>query len=347
MTVASFSTAHYLYRHIRSVAQSDCCFSNPRIQSQIRVTITGISQGVLFFLYATFYLFSSVSHLFSLPFFLGGWSSCTISSLYILGTTVNLGIAFVMVFSMLQAEKQQVTQVSYVVTLCSLSTSMKSSVWLNFFYYNQIVPAQRALFVWIKKNIKSIIYCIWFVERIYSVFDLTAMILHTTPSDGFGLSDNVTADHDVSTRAFSKWLLDMHIIVVSVLRSHFILCLCVMVFSSGSTVVYLFKHMRRMVANGQSLSGPRFSGQVRVTVTGILQGVLYVFSSLWIMSLLYSLTSFIDPYTHFTVINMYMSGTTFNLGAGQAVFRQRAADIWLRADRCCKAPPVQQSEQRG
>ncbi|XP_068429144.1 taste receptor, type 2, member 201, tandem duplicate 1 [Clinocottus analis] len=163
--------------------------------------------------------------------------------------------------------------------ICSVSTSMTSSVWLNFFYCCQIVPAQRALFIWIKKN------------------------------------------------------------------THFTFCLCVMLISSGSTVLYLCGHMRRMVANGQSLSCPQFRNQVRVTVTGILQGVLYVLCALWTMHKLILKGDLNVTFVDSTVINLYMAGTLFNLGAGQAVFRQRAAHIWLRVAQCCKAPQVQPSEE--
>ncbi|XP_034059859.1 uncharacterized protein LOC117538358 [Gymnodraco acuticeps] len=124
---------------------------------------------------------------------------------------------------------------------------------------------------------------------------------------------------------------------------HFFFCLCVMVMSSLCTVVYLCGHMRRMVANGQPVSHPRLRSQVRVTVTGILQGVLYLICSAWTLYEFLPL-AFIHPTTHFTVINLYMSGTTVALGVGQAVFRQRAADIWLRAAQCCRE---QQTEQGG
>ncbi|KAI9538241.1 hypothetical protein NQZ68_016250 [Dissostichus eleginoides] len=106
---------------------------------------------------------------------------------------------------------------------------------------------------------------------------------------------------------------------------------------------YLCGHMRRMVANGQPVSHPRLRSQVRVTVTGILQGVLYLICSVWAICQFFPFV-FIDPTTHFTVINLYMSGTTVALGVGQAVFRRRAADIWLRAARCCRE---QQTEQGG
>ena len=94
-----------------------------------------------------------------------------------------------------------------------------------------------------------------------------------------------------------------------------------MVMTSGSSVIYLCRHMRRMVANGQPLSGPQLSGQVRVTVTGILQGVLYVSCAVWNLYAYFSYQTFtmsIGIGTHFTIINVYMSGTAFNLGAGQA-----------------------------
>ncbi|XP_060908959.1 uncharacterized protein LOC132986521 [Labrus mixtus] len=41
MTVSSFSTVHYLQRHIRNMAQRSSGFSTEKIQSQMRVTITG------------------------------------------------------------------------------------------------------------------------------------------------------------------------------------------------------------------------------------------------------------------------------------------------------------------
>ncbi|KAJ4933147.1 hypothetical protein JOQ06_029982, partial [Pogonophryne albipinna] len=160
-------------------------------------------------------------------------------------------------------------------------------------------------------------------------------------------------------------------IMAYVVKTHVILSLCVMAlrwpwglvrlysggeqWTSGSEQldaaennrlnkeVYLCGHMRRMVANGQPVSHPRLRSQVRVTVTGILQGVLYLICSVWTLYEFLPL-AFIDPTTHFTVINLYMSGTTVALGVGQAVFRQRAADIWLRAVQCCRE---QQTEQGG
>ncbi|XP_070832657.1 taste receptor, type 2, member 201, tandem duplicate 1 [Chaetodon trifascialis] len=231
---------------------------------------------------------------------------------------------------------------------------MTSSVWLNFFYQTQIVPAHRALFMWIKKNIKAIIYCILLFERILTLCDCAVVLIdlhasnYLTP-DGF--SYNSTVHHNmVYSQIPSPELGIALLILICLLKTHYLICLCVMVMSSGSTVVYLCKHMRRMAANGQPFSCPRLRSQVRVTITGILQGVLYVFCAIWTMYKIFSgqiSTIYGFSYAHFTVINLYMTGTTFNLGAGQGVFRQRAADIWLRAAEWCKAPKVQESEQGG
>lgn len=62
-------------------------------------------------------------------------------------TIIYLRSVFLMVFPELQAEGIKVTQISYVVTLSRLSTTVSSSVGLNFSHYTQIVPAQRALFI--------------------------------------------------------------------------------------------------------------------------------------------------------------------------------------------------------
>nr|XP_010794978.1 PREDICTED: uncharacterized protein LOC104967262 [Notothenia coriiceps] len=254
----------------------------------------------------------------------------------LLGTLIGCSITYLMSFMVMvfsrQAESWRVSRISNVVAVCSLSNSITSSVWLNFFYYTQIVPAQSALSIWIKKNVKSIIYCFWLVERIYTVFDFTTLYLgHSFYRFG---SSNSTMDHDTVVSSL-KWLKYVFLIVVRILKIHLFFCLCVMLMSSLCTVVYLCGHMRRMVANGQPVSHPRLRSQVRVTVTGILQGVLYLICAVWTMCEFFPFV-FIDPTTHFTVINLYMSGTTVALGVGQAVFRQRAADIWLRAARCCR-----------
>lgn len=226
------------------------------------------------------------------------------------------------------------------VSVLSMSTSLYSSVWLNFFYYTQIVPSKRALFIWIKKNIKPFIYCIWLAEKMLILFE-------------FGVSINCirynatiikgTVYFQIPESEFVRNLIDSSSITSC---AYFFICLCVMMMASCSTVVYLCKHMCSMVANGQPFSCPKFKSQVRVTITGTLQVVLYMIFAGWIIYNQSPDTLF-NPYKYFTAVNIYMVGTSFNLGAGQAVFRQRAEDIWLRAVQLCKSPKVKQSEQGG
>lgn len=268
----------------------------------------------------------------------------------LLGTLVSCTIIYeVSVVLELFVQKDLWVQItSYLAFILTLSTSMTSSVWLNFFYYTQIVPAKRALAIWIKSNIKLIIYYIWLFEKILCVFNIGALFGYKLVVTYNNMSSNSTVTANEFISAISQLRMTVYFVSAIIIKLHFLFCLCVMAMSNFSTVVYLCKHMRRMVANGQPLSCPQFRSQMRVTITGVLQGVIYLFCAMW------SMHKFIDEgvlsetysnytYSHFTVINLYMMGTTLNLGAGQAVFRQRLADIWLRAVHWCS---MRKSEQR-
>ncbi|XP_036820925.1 uncharacterized protein LOC118944680 [Oncorhynchus mykiss] len=216
---------------------------------------------------------------------------------------------------------------------------MSTSVWLNFFYYTQIVPAQRALFIWVKRNIKIIIYWGLFVDRVLFMFDLASVIYYVTITEG---NDNITytsTNDTVSGSTDGLYYTDLVCFYSKMIYMFF--CLCVMVGSSWVTVCYLHRHMKRMKESGSPFSSPRLHSQMRVTITGILQGILYFLCALWIF-----LNIFSDNYpssikfdynTYYTVISLYMFSTTVNLGIGQSVFRQRAADIWLKAQQAARS----------
>lgn len=267
----------------------------------------------------------------------------------LLGTVVCCTITFLVsnvVQFLVQISNRTVIQTTYVVYLFSVSTSMTSCVWLNFFYYTQIVPAQRNICIWIKKNIKSIIYCIWLVEKVLSVFFISAFLLFNialsnVKHDLIGLNSTVIYETVYSEMPSLQKIICTCAFLITVV--HHIVCLWIMVVSSGSTVVYLCRHMQRMLSNGQPLSCPRFQSQVRVTVNGLLQGALYVLCVVWTLYEYFFGTMNLYPQTieHVTVINWYMAGTTLNLGVGQGVFRQRAANMWLRAVQYCKTPKEQ------
>ncbi|XP_074551457.1 taste receptor, type 2, member 201, tandem duplicate 1 [Halichoeres trimaculatus] len=184
MITSSISIVRYLHRHMRSMVQSGSGFSTPKIQSQMRVAVTGLSQGVLYFLLDTYNLVESFTNIYSHHVFTA-WVSFTVLSLYITGTTVNLGVG--------QAA----------------------------FSLNDTVSTNSV--------------CIQVPHSVLKIYEVTH---HTV-------------------------------------QVNFLLHVCVMMLSNASTVIYLGKHTRRMLANRQSLSCPNFRGEVRVTVIGILQGLLF------------------------------------------------------------------------
>lgn len=219
-------------------------------------------------------------------------------------------------------------------------TSMSTSVWLNFFYYTQIVPAQRALFIWVKRNIKIIIYWGLFVDRAFFLFDLavsTSLLYFLKNVEGNDNSTYTSTNDTVSDSTDGLFYTVEVCFYFKVIYMFF--CLCVMVGSSWVTVCYLHRHMKRMKETGSTFSSLRLHSQMRVTITGILQGILYFLCALWILISFFSVNfSMVFSYTIFnTVISLYMFGTTVNLGIGQSVFRQRAADIWLKAQQAARS----------
>ncbi|XP_062312218.1 uncharacterized protein LOC134016987 [Osmerus eperlanus] len=88
---------------------------------------------------------------------------------------------------------------------------------------------------------------------------------------------------------------------------------------------YLQRNIRSMSAAG-CLFSPRLDSQIRVTITGILQGVLFLLCHVYILISYYTnmfTNVFIDLFISYTVISIYVTGTTINLGVGQTLFRQR------------------------
>lgn len=293
-------------------------------------TCMKINSPIIFlsFMINAFYIFSLVCPLHGER--IGQPLKLLLWSLICSTVTYMMSLSLMFVLGIL-TEDFSLLKIMYFFAECSVISSMTASVWLNFFYYTQIVPARKSSFTWIKKNIKGIIYSIWVIERFYTLFSLMADLLNHFV---FVSSSNFTTNYSVFMPQNVDWLDDLLQTLNFVQKGHFFLCFCVMMKSSGSTVAYLSRHMRNMVTNGQTLFSPQLCSQVRVAVTGILQGFLYVFCALLLayqfLSLYVGFVSF-DIFVYFTFINMYMTGTTFNLGIGQAVFRRRAAHIWAVA----------------
>lgn len=258
-------------------------------------------------------------------------------------TTVYLMSTFGVFFSEGKSENK-ISVASFLISVCCLSVSISSSVWLNFFYYTQIVPAQRDIFVWIKKNIKPVIFVVIIFENVFSLLDFTVELLNVRVDE---FNETSTNYQNIPDRNLIEHQDNVYIILISIQRFHFYSSFLVMMMSSGATVVYLCRHMQHMAAHGQSLSCPRLSSQVRVTISGIVQGFHFLSLTVWRE---YNFVSHnfsdytIGHYIFSTVLNVYMSATAFWLGAGQVVFRQRAADMWTRLAQWCKDLTMQSQQ---
>ncbi|XP_037646050.1 uncharacterized protein LOC119500416 [Sebastes umbrosus] len=249
-------------------------------------------------------------------------------------SSIGYCVSLALLYCVLKEKKHLIMSILlWVIVLFFLHNSMSCSVWLNFYYYIQIVPAQRALMVWVKRNIKSVMNMallfdgtlFFFSGAIYSAI----MILNVKT---FTYINGTETGHQFDGLHFTEE------VCIYINKVNIFLSLCIMTVSSFSTARYLHRHMKSVA---QGFSTPRIQSQMRVTITGISQGVFYfLYGTFYIYG---SFTSILPsphgfgPWISFTATSLYISGTTVNLGIGQAVCRQRAADGWKALKALCGA----------
>ncbi|XP_028819816.1 taste receptor type 2 member 8-like [Denticeps clupeoides] len=93
MSASSLSTVRYLRHHMKNMEVSGSSFSTPQLQSQMRVTVTGIVQEALYFLVSSWIitkicLFQNLVSTVDLD----NHILVTVFTLYCFGTTINLGV---------------------------------------------------------------------------------------------------------------------------------------------------------------------------------------------------------------------------------------------------------------
>lgn len=260
----------------------------------------------------------------------------------IICSTLSFQVSLLLLLSFLQFFNTfELTLTVYGMFILSLSTSMTASVWLNVFYYLQIVPSKTAVFLWVKRNLKPVIYCVWVVEKLLISLTVICIVVYHISFRNLVLDIqflNITIAANLLLIKVPSSVSTLATATMVINEIYFITCLCIMSVSSWSTAIYLSRHVRQMSSKGLSCS--HIQSQVRVTITGILQEALFVFLSVWTL-LQYILCDINEgPLPHLslantTIINLYMIGTSGNLGMGQTVFRHRALDLWHRAARCC------------
>ncbi|KAL2081387.1 hypothetical protein ACEWY4_023240 [Coilia grayii] len=216
-------------------------------------------------------------------------------------------------------------QILHIILKDLVEISMTTTVWLNVFYFSQIVPAKRAFFVWLKANIKVFTYGALVFNWAFLISNglLDIFLILELPQNASNITGNST---DTDTQVNEIFFLA--IFVVELL--YLFLCLAVMMVSGCATVSYLWCHMKNVKTNKLSSS---LKSQARVTITGIVQTVLYSLCNAWIMAYMLKsvlLHSKFDRKSHifYTIISLYSFGTSINLTIGQSLFRERAVELW-------------------
>uniref|UniRef100_A0A8C6T2B6 Uncharacterized protein n=1 Tax=Neogobius melanostomus TaxID=47308 RepID=A0A8C6T2B6_9GOBI len=190
--------------------------------------------------------------------------------------------------------------------------SIVSYVWLNFYYYIQIVPARCALFHWVKRNIKCTIYVVLVVEILGTM--LCKIIVQVKFFNIISLHGLFLNDTEIIKSYEQSYQPSFYMTMLN-----YSLMLCITVMSSLSTV-------------GTSFSATRLRSQMRVTITGTCQGVLvFLYGSYLLLDGFtneFSEEFKFDRMTSYTVTTLFISGTTVTLGIGQNAFRQRIVEMY-------------------
>lgn len=212
--------------------------------------------------------------------------------------------------------------VSWTVVLCNVQGSIMTSALLSFYYYIQIVPFQRAFFLWVKKNIKLVVYTILLYQQLFIL--LNGLVNGVNLLSGFSKGCNGTLTDRCLKNTNSSGLVSFFVIVL-----HILACLVVMTVCNFSLVHYLSCHIKN-VAKGGVLT-TKTGRQLRVTISSVFQGVLYfVYCTLYFLGeLAYIFSDYtLGIWVTLTINTLYISGTTVNIGIGHTVFRKRAARVW-------------------
>lgn len=256
----------------------------------------------------------------------------------LLGFLISCSIAFLILmfftYGMLKnPENLTMTSVYWAVILCIVHSNLTGSTWLSFYFYTQIVPSQRTFLIWVKKNIRCFIYTGFLLDEfiifLSSALDTTEAILETSRCVG--------TNNGTWTELREGHLNVASLIAFYLVKLHVLFCLCMMLVSDFSIVHYLHRHMKNVAQ--RDFSSQTTQGQMRAAVSGFLQGVFFLFYGMiyFIDSIINTLSGHytMGPMACSTLTSLYISATTVNLGVGQTIFRQEAADIWKTITALC------------
>ncbi|XP_061735877.1 uncharacterized protein LOC133538338 [Nerophis ophidion] len=146
----------------------------------------------------------------------------------------------------------------------SVNISMSGYVWLSFFYFAHIVPARRAFFDWLKRNIKVTIFVVLLLDCLVYLHETVVEIAKSLISkpaiftdDNNGTWDQIPDNNGTRNQIPDSSQLKLyHLVVFIITRVHMLNTLCLMIFSIITTLRYLQGHMRTMTQNAFRSPGP-------------------------------------------------------------------------------------------
>ncbi|XP_036430663.1 uncharacterized protein LOC118810743 [Colossoma macropomum] len=220
------------------------------------------------------------------------------------------------------------------IMLYTMLTIVTSCHWKNMFYFCQIVPLQNSVFIWFKRNIRTLIYSALILNAIFYLFGMIVDIAYEIVRSHYDVA--FTLGNDTGDSLWNSMQLNHSIGLANVWFTllYFLLSLCVMLASSCATVLYLWRHMKNVEESG--LVSPRLQRQIKMTITGITVQVLLHFLCSDGIIIVVIADKFSqenwdsDGFVLCTIISLYSFGTTINMGVCQSPFRQGVVNAWQK-----------------
>nr|XP_055071748.1 uncharacterized protein LOC129452097 [Misgurnus anguillicaudatus] len=229
-----------------------------------------------------------------------------------------------------------ISSICFIAVLNASRTSFTASLGLNVFYYFQIVPTRRPFLIWVKMHIKLLMYLMLFFENIFFLFALLWSVFQVDCSGSYVILNSSTAWNSTLNITTHDYQLTDGICYYLIMTDIGLRCIYsfvgigIMVASNTSTVLYLWRHVRRM-EDSSSSSALHYQMQKRVTIMSIIQTLLFFFYSAGIITyaifFLNNIWFFLFDQMVFSSVAFYCFGITIILGVGQTKFRVRAANI--------------------
>lgn len=208
-------------------------------------------------------------------------------------------------------------------TYCS---GFSINAWISIFYYMKIVPQHWKVLVWVKRNIKAIVFAGFSFDQTLLMSALamgSASYLMPSPTGNLNKTGNTILNGPL-------YMVSVRMVLAYLICPSFTLSI-----SWGRTFFYLMGHIKRMKQTTGSSSHPQQKNHMRVTVMGIVQSVLFVPTSLYamIMASLFSTlyeTLDSDKRITMTLTSMFNLANVLCLGFSQSVFRIRVISFSKR-----------------